>query len=161
VAITHWPDVETDAAAAVVALPAILAALTPTRAFPSTFVPVLNSTVFPGKERPLEGVDGPVVFCQHYPGEPVSLADDDAESYLRIRFTVRGGSRSYGDAEAVARLIMAGLHLRRDVAATQTTTGKPAVYADVRILDAGPQPFGENREERDRFGVTAVFLYAD
>lgn len=157
----HFPDVETDAANAVVALPAILAALAPARAFPAAFVPALNTTVFAGKERPLDNDNGLVVFCQSYPGEPPSLADDDVESPMRVRFLVRGNGRSYTDAELVARLIMAGLHLRRTIAATQTTTSKPTTYMDVRILDSVPQPAGENANAGDRFAFTAVFLYAD
>jgi hypothetical protein len=156
----HFPDVESDAAAAVVALPAVLAALSPARAFPASFVPTLGVNVFAGKERVVDD-DTVAVFCQSYPGESPSLSDDDVETPMRVRFLVRGGLRSYTDAELVARLIMSGLHLRRNIAATQTTTTKPTTYMDVRVLDSVPQPAGENANAADRFAFTALFLYAD
>lgn len=150
----HFPDVVADVATAVAAL-----------TFASGFEPVLGSNVIAGKERPAVDDDATVppivVFVIAYPGGPPALDDDDVETTARVQVLVRGAPTNLTATDLVCREIMAGLHLRTDVAATQTDADKPATYLDMRVLESTPTMLGANRNEADRCACTVEVLYAD
>lgn len=146
----HFPDVARDVAEAIARL-----------TFVGGFDAVIDVNVIAGKERPGADFSTPVVFVIPIPGEPPSLDDDDVQTACRVQVLVRGTPRNLDLCERTCREAMAGLHLRRDVPATETQTGKPSVYMDLRVLDAAPVFLGENRNEADRCAFSLVCLYAD